>query len=95
MVWWPSFLWSRKQCWLEKLSLEELSDEDPEVKKKVKDNVSNIQNRSALLRLQEITSSWIKMKRILVIKGVCLNKMQSFIFEPAKLYYWHKDDSES
>ena len=81
------FFMEQKAVLVRKTSLEELSDEDPEVKKKVKDNVSNIQNRSALLRLQEITSSWIKMKRILVIKGVCLNRMQSFIFEPAKLYY--------
>ena len=29
----PSFLWSRKQCWLEKSQLEEVSDEDQEVRK--------------------------------------------------------------
>ena len=42
-------------------------------------NVSNIQNSSVLSRLQEITSSWIKMKRIMalimVLKGIWLNKI--------------------
>ena len=75
----PSFLWNRKQCWLEKSQLEEISDEDPEVRKVVKVNVSNIQNSSVLSRLQEITSSWIKMKRIMglivVIKGIWLNRI--------------------
>ena len=51
-------MWSRKQCWLKESQLEEVSDEDPEVKTVVKVNVSNIQNSSVLSRLQEI--SWIK-----------------------------------
>ena len=75
------FLWSRKQCWLEKNQLEEVSDEDPEVRKVVKVNVSNIQSSSML---QEITSSWIKMKRIMplimVIKGVWLNRINKASF---------------
>ena len=75
----PSFLWNRKQCWLERRQFEEVSDEDPEVRKAVKVNVSNIQKSSVLSRLQEITSSWIKMKRImaliLVIKGIWLNRI--------------------
>ena len=74
-----SFLWRRKQCCLEKSQLEEVSDEDPEVRKVVKINVTNIQNSSVLSRLQEITSSWIKMKRIMalimVLKGIWLNKI--------------------
>ena len=80
----PSFLWSRKQCWLEKFQLDEVSDEDPEVRKVVKVNVSNIQSSSMLSRLQEITSSWIKMKRIMVlimvIKGVWLNRINKVSF---------------
>ena len=48
-------------------------------------NVSNIQNSSVLSRLQEITISWIKMKRIMtlivVIKRFWLNKNS---FETAK-----------
>ena len=75
----PSFLLSRKQCWLEKIQLQEVSDEDPEVRKVVKSNVFNIQNSSVLSRLQDITSSWIKMKGILVliivIKGIWLNRI--------------------
>ena len=75
----PSFLWNRKQCWLEKSQLEEVSDEDPEVRKVFKVNVSNIQNSSVLSRLQEITSSWIKMKRItaliMVIKRNWSNRL--------------------
>ena len=75
----PSFLWNRKQCWLEKSQLEEVSDEDLKVKKAVKVNISNIQKSSVLSRLQEITSSWIKMKRIMalimVIKGIWLSRI--------------------
>ena len=75
----PSFLWSRKQCWLEKKSVGRGSDEDPEVRKVVKINVTSIQNSSVLSRLQEITTSWIKMKRIMalimVLKGIWLNKI--------------------
>ena len=59
---------SRKQ------ETKEISDEDPEFRKAVKVNVSNIQKSSVLSRLQEITSSWIKMKGIMalimVIKGI-------------------------
>ena len=80
----PSFLWSRKQCWLKKIQLQEVSDEDPEVRKVVKVNVSNIRSSSMLSRLQEITSSWIKMKRIMalimVIKGVWLNRINKVSF---------------
>ena len=75
----PSFLWSRKQCWLEVGQLEEVSNEDPEVRKVVKVNVSNIQNSSLLSRLQEITSSWIKTNRILALimltKGIWLKRI--------------------
>ena len=50
----------------------------------VKVNVSNIQSSSMLSRLQEITSSWIKMKRIMalimVIKGVWLNRINKVSF---------------
>ena len=79
----PSFLWSRKQCWLEKFQLEEVSDEDPEVRKVFKVNLSNIQSSSVLSRLQEITSSWIKiriMALIMVIKGVWLNRINKISF---------------
>ena len=59
---------SRKQ------ETKEVSDEDPEFRKAVKVNISNIQKSSVLSRLQEITSSWIKMKGIMalimVIKGI-------------------------
>ena len=59
--------------------MEDVSDEDPEVRKVVKINVTNIQNSSVLSRLQEITSSWIKMKRIMAlimaIKGIWLNRI--------------------
>ena len=74
-----SCLWRRKQCCLEKSQLEEVSDEDPEVRKVVKVNISNIQNNSVLSKLHKITSSWIKMKRIMalimVIKGIWLNRI--------------------
>ena len=64
---------------VKKSQLEEVSDEDPEVRKVDKVNVSNIQNSSVLSRLQEITSSWIQMIRIMVlitvIKGIWLNRI--------------------
>ena len=41
----PSFLQGRKQSILQESQLEQLSDEDPEVKKVAKANVSNIQNK--------------------------------------------------
>ena len=73
-----SFLWSRKQFWLKTGQLEEVLNEDPEVRKVVQVNVSNIQNSSLLSRLQDITSSWIKAKIILalimVIKGIWLKR---------------------
>ena len=69
----------RKRCWLEKSQLEEVSDEDTEVRKMVNINVTNIQNSFILSKLQEITSSWIKMKRIvaliMVLKGIWLNRI--------------------
>ena len=72
-------MWSRKQYWLEESQLEEVSDEDTEVKTVIKVNVSNIQNSSVLSRLQEKISSWIKMKRIMVlimvIRRVWLNRI--------------------
>ena len=34
MPWWPFFLQSRKQYWLEESQLEEVSDEGPEVSRK-------------------------------------------------------------
>ena len=75
----PSFLLNRKQCWLEKTQSEEVTYEDPEVRKKVKVNVSNIENSSVLSRLQETTSSWIKRKRIMalimVTKGIWLTEL--------------------
>ena len=75
----PSFLLDRKRCWLEKSQLEEVSDEDTEVRKVVNINVTNIQNSFILSKLQEITSSWIKMKRIvaliMVLKGIWLNRI--------------------
>ena len=48
MVRWTFFFWTRKQCWLEESQLEEVSDEDPEVKAMAKVNVSNIPNSSLL-----------------------------------------------
>ena len=78
-------MWGRIQCWLEEHQLEEVSDEDSELKEVIMVNVSNIQNSSVLSRLQEITISWIKMKRIMtlivVIKRFWLSKNS---FETAK-----------
>ena len=83
---------SRKQCWLEGSQFGDVSDEDSEIRKVVKVNDSNIQNSCLLSRLQEITSSWIKMKKIMalimVIKGVWLHRIGNVSSnEPAKWYH--------
>ena len=49
----PSFLWNRKQCWLEKSQLEEVSDNDPEVRKVIKINLYRIGKVSSLNQLND------------------------------------------
>ena len=60
--------------------MEEVSDEDPELRKVVKvNNVSNIQNRSVLSRQQEIKMKKI-MVLIIVIKGIWLNRIDKIAY---------------
>ena len=63
----PSFLWDKKQCWLQKCQINKVSEEDQELKKVVSVNTMQIQEISLLTKLQERISSWIKMKRVLAL----------------------------
>ena len=69
-------MWDKKQCWLQKWEINEVSVEDPELKKLISVNTMQIQENSVLTKLQERISSWTKMKRIigliLVIKDILL-----------------------
>ena len=62
-----SFLWDKKQCWLQKCQINKVSEEDQELKKVVSVNTMQIQEISLLTKLQERISSWIKMKRVLAL----------------------------
>ena len=57
----PSFLWDEKQCWLQKCEINEVSEEDPELKKVISVNTTQIQENSLLTKLQERISSWTKI----------------------------------
>ena len=63
----PSFLWDKKQCWLQKCQINKVSEEDQELKKVISVNTMQIQEISLLTKLQERISSWIKMKRVLAL----------------------------
>ena len=58
----PSFLWNRKQCWLEKSQLEEVSDNVPEVRKVVKINLYRIGKVSSLNQLNDSIDTEIIQK---------------------------------
>ena len=74
----PSFLWDKKQCWLQKCEINEVPVDDPELEKPISVNMMQIQENSVLTKLQEKISSWTKMKRvmalILVIKDLLLKR---------------------
>ena len=57
----PSFLWDEKQCWLQKCEINEVSEEDPELKKVISVNTTQIQENSLLTKVQERISSWTKI----------------------------------
>ena len=75
----PSFLWDKTQCWLQKCEINEVSEEDPEIRKVIRVYTTQIQENSLLSQLQERISSWTKMKKvmalILVIKDVLLKRI--------------------
>ena len=74
-----SFLRDEKQGWLQKCEINEVSEEDPELKKVISVNTTQFQENSLLTKLQERISSWTKMKRvmalILVIKEILLKRI--------------------
>ena len=77
----PSFLWYKKQCWLQKWEINEVPVEDPELKKVISVNKMQIQENTVLNKLQEIIFSLIKMKRvmalILMIKKILLKRIDA------------------
>ena len=75
----PSFFWDKKQCWLQKCEISKGPEEDQELQKVTSVNTADIQEISVLTKLQEIISSWTKMKRvmalILMIKDMLLKRI--------------------
>ena len=61
----PSFLWDEKQCWLQKFEINEVSEEDPELKEVISVNTTQIQENSLLTKLQKRIYSWTKMKSVM------------------------------
>ena len=62
-----------------KIEINEVSEEDPEIRKVIRVYTTQIQENSLLSQLQERISSWTKMKKvmalILVIKDVLLKRI--------------------
>ena len=62
----PSFLWQEDKIWEKQTVNEELSEDDPEIKKDIK-VCTIIKNKRIIAHLSEKVSSWSKMKRISAI----------------------------
>ena len=58
----PTFLWDKKQCWLQNCEMKEGSEGDQDLIKVISVNTTQIQEYSLLTKLQERISSWTKMK---------------------------------
>ena len=68
----PRFLWQEDKIWEKQTVYEELSEDDPEIKKDIK-VCAIIKNKNIIDRLSEKVSSWSKMKRIIAI-ALCYKK---------------------
>ena len=60
------FLWQEDKIWGKQTVDEELSEDDPEIKKDIKLCII-INNKCIIAHLSEKVSSWSKMKRIIAI----------------------------
>ena len=56
-------MWDEKQSWLQKCKINEVSEEDPKLKKVISVNTTQIQENSLLTKLHERISSWTKMNK--------------------------------
>ena len=68
----PRFLWQEDKIWEKQTVYEELSEDDPEIKKDIK-VCAIIKNKGITDHLSEKVSSWSKMKRIIAIP-LCYKK---------------------
>ena len=68
----PSFLWQEDKIWEKQTVNEELSEDDPEIKKDIK-VCAIIKNKNIIDQMSEKVSSWSKMKRIIAI-ALCYKK---------------------
>ena len=68
----PSFLWQEDKIWEKQTVNEELSKDDPDIKKDIK-VCTIIKNKDIIDHLSEKKSSWSKMKRITTI-ALCYEK---------------------
>ena len=68
----PRFLWQEGKIWEKQTVNEELSEDDPEIKKDIK-VCTIIKNKRIIAHLSEKVSSWSKMKRITAIT-LCYKK---------------------
>ena len=68
----PRFLWQEDKIWEKQTVYEELSEDDPEIKKDIK-VCAIIKNKNIIDHLSEKVSSWSKMKRIIAI-ALCYKK---------------------
>ena len=53
-------MWNKKECWLQKCEINEVPVEDPELKKVISVNTTQIQENLVLTKLQERISSLTK-----------------------------------
>ena len=68
----PRFLWQEDKIWEKQTVNEELSEDDPEIKKDIK-VCAIIKNKDIIDHLSEKVSRWFKMKRIIAI-ALCYKK---------------------
>ena len=59
----PYFLWKSEFHWLKQTSLQEIQDDDPEVRAEVKVYVSAL-HEGIIERLESLISDWAKMKKV-------------------------------
>ena len=65
-------MWQEDKIWEKQTVNEELSEDDPEIKKDIK-VCAIIKNKNIIDHLSEKVSSWSKMKRIIAI-ALCYKK---------------------
>ena len=59
----PEFVWQSEFQWPKQISMQEIQDDDPEVRAEVKVHVTVI-HEGIIERLESLISDWAKMKRV-------------------------------